>query len=369
MGEMYDKDDRTEEATAKKREDAHARGNFARSGDLSTACLLLATAAVLMALGPALLQAFQHGIVAAIQSLGSGPATVAGASELLRGQLLVALRWTLPFLGAAAATAVALHFVQAGGFFVARDAIAFNPGRLDPAENLSKMLGARGFVKVGGALAKTAVIALVLFFALRSRIVEVAGYASLAFEQSAPRLGILLLDVFLRCCGALLVLGCADYLFQRWQHGRELRMTKQQVRDEAKEQDGDPQVKRRMRDRMRSFAEKPLAQAIKEATVVITNPTHFAVALEYIAGKSAAPKVVAKGADDLAQEIRRLARDAEVPVIEQPPLARALFREAQVGDVIPEKLYRAVAGVLAIVWKLREARRKPAARAAAAGRK
>src|SRR6185436_159787 len=159
-------------------------------------------------------------------------------------------------------------------------------------------------------------------------------------------------------------------LFQRWQHSRDLRMSKQQVRDEQKNEDGDPAVKRRIRDRMRQMSEKPLKQAVAAATVVITNPTHFAVALEYVEGKSAAPTVAAKGVDRIAEEIKRIARDANVPVIEQPPLARALFKDVQVGQMIPEPLYRAVAAVLAIVWRLREERKQPKkAAGAAAGRR
>ncbi|MSR46780.1 MAG: EscU/YscU/HrcU family type III secretion system export apparatus switch protein [Planctomycetes bacterium] len=368
MADMFDKNDRTEEATAKKQEDSHARGQFARSTDLSTACVLMAAAAALLATGPGLLQGLRQGIVGAIRGLDNGPDSIGAASAVLRVQLMIALRYVLPFLGAAAGAALAVHFAQAGGFFIARDAIGWKTERLDPVANLGRMLSAKGFAKVGGALLKLLLIVTVFVFALRGRLEEVATYSSLAFEQSSPQLGALLLDLFLRCCAALLVLGFGDYMFQRWQHGRELRMTKQQVRDEMKEQDGDPQVKRRIRDRMRSFAERPLAQAVGAATVVVTNPTHFAVALEYAEGKSAAPRLVAKGVDLLAQEIRRIARDANVPVIEQPPLARALFREVQVGDLIPEKLYRAVASVLAIVWKLRDARRKPVARAAGAGR-
>jgi flagellar biosynthetic protein FlhB len=364
MAGESDAGERTEEATAQRREDAMSRGQFARSADLSTALILLSTAGVLVAAGPGLIGGMKSGLVGAIRELDTGPDSVTGAVALLRRELLVALRFVLPFLGAAAAAAAALHFWQAGGIFVVREAIAFKPERLDPVANLGRILSARGAAKVAAALLKAAVIVAVFAVALRGRLPEVAAYSAQGFEQSVPRLGALLLDLFLRCCGALLVLGLADLVFQRWQHGRDLRMTRQQVRDESKEQEGDPQVKRRVRDRMRSFVEKPLAEAVKGAAVVITNPTHFAVALEYSEGKHAAPRVVAKGADHLAQEIRRLARDADVPVIEQPPLARALFREVSVGDLIPESLYRAVASVLAMVWKLRDARRKPAAAAA-----
>lgn len=368
MADHHDAGDRTEEATPKHREEARSRGNFARSGDLSTALVLLSAAAVLVATGPALLDALRGGIVGAIRSLDSGPGTIEAAATVLRREALAALRWVVPFLGAAAVVAAGLHWFQAGGFFIARDALAPQLSRFDPARNLGRIFSVKGAGKVAAALLKAAVIVGVLAWSLSGRLEEIAGYADLAFEQAAPRLGLLVLGLFVRACAVLVILGLADLLFQRWSHGRDLRMTKQQVRDEAKNEEGDPQVRRRQRERQREIATKPLAQAVRDAAVVVTNPTHYAVALEYADGATPAPRVVAKGADDLAQEIRRLAREHEVPVIEQPPLARALFREVKVGDLVPESLYRAVAGVLAIVWRLREQRRKPAAKRAAAGR-
>jgi flagellar biosynthetic protein FlhB len=357
MPELFETQERTEEATPKRREEARERGQFARSSDLSTAVVLLVTAGVLVSYGPSLLRSMSREIVVAIQRLGSAPGDVGGATSLLRATLATAARLTGPFLVFAAAAGTTLHVVQAGGLFVAREAFGLKFEKLDPTSNLARMLSLRSFVKVGGALLKLAVVVGVLWLSLRGKWSEVAALAAADLEPATSRVGALLLGLFLRVTGALLVVGAADWFFQRWQHGRDLRMTKQQVKDEHKNEDGDPAMKRRIRDRMRSFVEKPLAQAIREATVVVANPTHFAVALDYVEGRSAAPTVVAKGADALALEIRRLARESNVPVVEQPPLARALFRDVPVGQMIPEKLYRAVAAVLAIVWRLREERR------------
>ncbi len=370
MPDLFDTQERTEEPTPKRREEARERGQFARSVDLSTAVVLLASVGVLLGFGSTLMHGFGREIVAGVQRLGAPFSGAGGASEVLRATLLSAMWFAGPFLGFAAAAGVTLHVVQAGGLFVARDALALKFERLDPVRNLSRILSLRGFVKVGAALLKCAVIVAVLAFALRGRLAEIGALAGLDVETAAPRVGALLLSLFLRVTGALLVLGAIDWTFQRWQHGRDLRMSKQQVRDEQKHEDGDPALRRRMRDRMRRFLEKPLRQIVRDATVVVTNPTHFAVALEYVEGRSAAPKVVAKGVDRVAEEIRRIARDANVPTIEQPPLARALFRDVPVGDSIPEPLYRAVASVLAIVWRLREEKaRRGAAKSAAAGRR
>ncbi len=365
MAELFETQERTEEATPRHREEARTRGNFARSADLSTAVVLLATAGVLIGVGPALLRGLEGGIISAVGSLARPPGDLQSATLVLRDTLCTALRWTAPFLFAGGAAAAALHFTQAGGFFLAKDALVFKPERLDPTQNLARLLGVRSFAKVAAAFLKLLVIVAVLALSLRGRLDEVALYSALPFQQAAPRLGMLLLDLFLRTCAVLLVLGFGDWLFQRWQHARDLRMSKQQVHDEQKQEEGDPQAKRTMRSRMRKLTEKPLWQAVRESAVIIANPTHIAIALEYVEGRSSAPKVVAKGADRVAQEIKRLARELEVPVIEQPPLARALFRDVRVGELIPDALYRAVAGVLAIVWRLRDEKRRAAQRPAA----
>jgi flagellar biosynthetic protein FlhB len=372
MPDLFDTQERTEEATPKRREEARERGQFARSPDLSTSILLLGAVALLLGFGPALLRGMGREIVAGVQRLSVPVSGPLGAAEVLRATLLSTAKLTLPFLVFLLVGGLLLHGVQAGGLFVARDAFAIRLDRFDPARNLARMLSLRSVGRVAGALLKLAAIVLVLVLALRGRLEEMGALARMEIETAAPRLGSLVLALLLRATAALFVLGCADWAFQRWQHARDLRMSKQQVRDEHKEEEGDPQVKKRLRDRWRRWLEKPLRQSVSEATVVVTNPTHVAVALQYLEGRSAAPTVVAKGVDRVAEEIQRIARDVNVPVVEQPPLARALFRDVPVGEPIPEALYRAVASVLAIVWRLREerARRggvKPKARAAAGG--
>jgi len=361
MPELFDTQERTEEATPKRREDARERGQFARSADLSTSILLLTTVGVLLLFGPALVHGMGQEIVAGAQRLarpfGSQPAAV----DVLRATLLASIRLAGPFLALAAVAGIALHLVQAGGLFVVRDALAFKPDRIDPTRNLARILSLRSVARLAAALLKLVIVVAVIGFALHGRLGELGALADMEIEGAAPHLGATVLALLLRVTAALFVLGAADWIFQRWQHGRDLRMSKQQVRDEHKQEDGDPAMRRRIRDFVRKLVERPLRQSVGEATVVVTNPTHFAVALEYVEGKSAAPTVVAKGVDHVAEEIRRIAREANVPVIEQPPLARALFRDVQVGHAIPEPLYRAVASVLAIVWRLRDEKRRAAA--------
>jgi flagellar biosynthetic protein FlhB len=149
---------------------------------------------------------------------------------------------------------------------------------------------------------------------------------------------------------AMLILAVPDYLFQRWQFRESLKMTKQEVKEEHKMYEGDPLIKGRLRERMRELLTKNIAQAVPKASVVVTNPTHFAVALQWEQGAMTAPLVVAKGADEVAQRIKAIARENDVPIVENRPLARALYAETEVGDVIPEKYYEAIANVLAHVY-------------------
>jgi flagellar biosynthetic protein FlhB len=158
---------------------------------------------------------------------------------------------------------------------------------------------------------------------------------------------------------ALLVLGVLDYAFQRWQHEQSIKMTTQEVKDEARQQDVDPKIKARIRSMQRELSRRQMMAAVPKATVVITNPTHLAVALAYDRGKMAAPQVVARGAGHLAQRIKSLAREAGVPIMEDKPLAQTLYRHVEVGEYIPATLYKAVAQVLAYVYSLQHKRLNP----------
>jgi flagellar biosynthetic protein FlhB len=159
----------------------------------------------------------------------------------------------------------------------------------------------------------------------------------------------------------LAIVAALDYAYQRYQFEKNLRMTKQEVKDEMRDAEGNPEIKGRIRRKMREISRKRMMADVKTASVVITNPTHFAVALKYEAGKGGAPKVVAKGADLIALKIREIAAENNVPLVENPPLARSLFKLTEVGDEIPQSLYKAVAEVLAMIWRL-DARRRGARR-------
>lgn len=368
--DLFDTQERTEEPTQRRLDEARAQGRFARSPDLTNSLVLLFLGGFLAFFGAGMTAALRGELAGGIARLANPPASIGQAVALVRQTLARALALAGPCIGIAALAAFLLHFVQAGGFYVVRDAMRLRFDRFDVAQNLRKMFGLKSWFKLLVGLIKFTVVLAVVWFCLRGRMAAIANLQGMDFEQGAAAIAQILLALLLEITAALVVLGGGDYFFQRWQHRREMRMSKQQVKDESRQEDGDPHARRSIRQRMRALIERPLRQAIPEATVVVTNPTHVSVALQYDEGKQAAPVVTAKGVDLVAEEIKRLAREHDVPILEQPPLARALFRDVPVGQAIPEPLYRAVAGVLAIVWRLRQERQRarapqPAAAAAA----
>jgi flagellar biosynthetic protein FlhB len=363
--DLFDTQEKTEEPTGRRLEEARAQGRFARSEDLSHALVLLSVAGFLVFAGGGLAQALRGEIVDGVRRLATPPATFEEAVQLVRDTFLHLARIAGPCVLIAAVAAFALHFLQAGGFFVVRDAFRLRFDKFDVARNFARMFGLKSWVKLLAGVLKFAVVLGVVVWGVRARLPVFPQLSGMDFDRTVPAVVKLLLGLFVQVTGALVVIGGADWAFQRWQHHREMRMSKQQVRDESKHEDGDPAMKKKIRDRQRAIVERPLVQSVPEATVIVTNPTHYSVAIRYEEGKSAAPVVTAKGVDRVAEEIKRLAREHDVPILEQPPLARALFRDVPVGQMIPEKLYRAVAGVLAIVWRLRQKRETARATTAA----
>jgi flagellar biosynthetic protein FlhB len=348
--------ERTEEATPRKREEARAEGRIPRSQELNTAVVLLGIALVLNAMGPALggmmLSTFQYGILVA----GSGPLDGDAAVELMRGMGWRVLAGLSAFLLALTGVTLAISAVQARGVLTSK---ALEPKweRINPLPNAQRMLGIQPWAELVKSLLKLVIVGVAVYFSLRSAQAEVVALA-----QQAPfgLLGVVrrhAVGLLMTAGFSFLALAALDYLYQVWQHDRSLRMTKQEVKQEAKQNEGDPLIKQRLRSMGRSFARRQMFQEVPKADVVITNPTHIAVALKYDPAKADAPVVLAMGQRKIAERIKAIAKESGVPTVENRPLARALLGSARVGSPIPVELYLAVAEVLAFVIRQREARR------------
>ncbi len=346
--------DRTEAATPKRREDARQKGEIPRSQELTTAGLLAGSALVLHLTLPRIGQ----GLTDLYGTLTIGSAAAAqDASQLvpmLRSTGRDTLLLTMPLLASLAVVSAAIAGVQARGTFTTAP-LAPKWSRVSPLQNAKQLVGIRSLAEFVKSVLKLLVVGVALYYALTSAwsdIIVVGQQHPAALATAIARYVVRLL---LTAGLAYVAIAGADYAFQVWQHEKRLRMTKEEVKQEHKESEGDPMIRSRRRSLARTMLRRQMFADVANADVVVTNPTHIAVALKYDAGAAGAPIVLAMGQRKIAARIRRLAHEAGVPVIENKPLARALLKTARVGLPIPPELYVAVAEVLAFVIRRRAA--------------
>jgi flagellar biosynthetic protein FlhB len=348
--------EKTEKPSVKRLKEARERGQVAVSRDVSMALGSLASTGVLVAAGSFFLQRLAATITGTLSHFGDAPLREMRGEDLvplvMSGGTLVALT-AGPIALAAAATGV-LSSVLQSGFNVSTSPLTPNFGRLSPVNGFKKLAPSRAGLDTLKAIV-TASILSVLAYRVGNTLALDAGRLTWASPAaSASRAWGDAVRLLWQAGFALLAIGSLDFGLQKWRLHQSLRMTKQEVKDEARLGEGSPEIKARVRRIQREMFRKRMLQAVPRATVVLTNPTHFAVALEYKRDKTAAPVVIAKGADLIAAKIREIARDHSVPIIENPPLTRALFKECEVGDVIPGQLFGAVAEVLAYLIRIKQ---------------
>jgi len=344
-------EERTEPATPRRREEARGRGQVARSADLSSAVILLAAVLELRFMGRPLAGSIFSSASTVLEGLDFVDGDPARLLSQFGGAFSAVLLGFLPFVGILLAAALGANLAQVGFLFSAGPLTPdFN--RIDPVSGFGRLVSLRGLVRILGGLLKVGAVALVVFWTLwaeRIRLVELSG---LGFEQILGAAVDLMMTMSLRAALVLLVLAIADYGFQKWQYERDLRMSKRELREELRRYEGDPAIRERRRAIQQQLALGRMMLGVPGATVVITNPTHLAVAIRYEKSMDA-PLVVAKGAEQLARRIRESALENGVPIVERKDLARALYRSVDVGQSIPPDLYQAVAEILAYVYRIK----------------
>jgi flagellar biosynthesis protein FlhB len=353
------RDERTEKATPRHRKRARERGQVARSSDLSGSLVLVAGLLVISFTAKGIAEAGAASFRAIFGEIAT-PArvtTAAGLSELMHIALRTIEVTVLPVAGACVAAAVIGGAVQVGGRPTPQ---ALKPDfrRINPVSGMRNLLGPNLLFEALKAVAKVGAVGAVAALAILPGMTSLASLVGVTPGALAVIAGHDALGVAQRAALAYVVIGVIDYGWKRWRHERQLRMTKQELRDELRQYGVSAEVKAALRRRQMQLARARMMAAVPEADVVVTNPTHFAVALSYD-GSRAAPEVVAKGQDLVAAQIRRIAEEHDVPLVSDPPLARALHSSTEVGQVIPEELYAAVARVLAFVYRM--AGRQPVA--------
>ncbi|MEO5346121.1 MAG: flagellar biosynthesis protein FlhB [Magnetococcus sp. YQC-9] len=356
MADEADNESKTEDPTGKRLGDARDKGQVANSREVGTALLLIGATGVFYFHGDTLWNAFQEKMRFFLGGAISDDLTQEGLSVLVDGVLIGVLIDLAPFLLVMMFMAIFASLIQ-HGFLFSWEPLIPKFSKINPWSGFKRLFSKRSLVDLFKSILKMSVISLVVYFAIKDSMREIMGWTATSIEQVTVALGTESLSVLWKVSLAFLSFALFDYLYQRFEHMKALRMTKQEVKDELKQMEGDPLVKSRIRQIQREMAQRRMMAEVPKADVVITNPTHVAVALLYQQGKMAAPKVVAKGRGHVAERIRDLARNSRVPIVENPPLARTLFKEVDLDRVIPHELFKAVAEVLAYVYGLRGMRR------------
>lgn len=358
MSEAADREDRTEAPSAKRLRQARERGDVPRSRELAGVAVLGTSVITLLVLGPGVARgamgwmrdalAFDSGLV------GHQDRLATHAAAMLAGLAVPLLPLVAIALGACFISPAVM-----GGFHFSTEALQPNFNRLNPMSGFERMYGREGRVELLRSVLRILLVGAVGFWVVRRAMVTMPLLQNMPLEGAvADGLGFML-HALAAMVGAMALLAAVDVPYQRWSHNEKLKMTKQEVREEFKENEGNPEVKGKIRQLARQMAQRRMMEAVPDADVIVVNPTHYAVALKYEAGRMNAPTVVARGVDELALRIRQVADGNRVAIVSAPPLARALYRESQLGKEIPVRLYSAVAQVLSYVYQLRNWRTGP----------
>ena len=354
MPEEQTGQERTEQPTERRLQEARKKGQVPRSRELNTMLSLMLAAIALLVLGGNISRNIMN---ISVEGFSVSRELIFDPSQLpyqfmhMASQALLAL---LPFM-AVMLVGVFAGPLMMGGWSFSLETIAFKSEKLNPIKGLARIFSLKGLVELAKALAKFLLLlgaAILIFFSIDQQLLSLASMNPKAAGVEAVTV---LVQVLLILSATTILIVALDVPFELWNHSKQLRMTKQEVRDEMKETDGNPQVKQRIRTMQRQLAEGRMMEDVKTADVVITNPTHYAVALQYLDRPGSAPRLVAKGKDLTALRIRAIATEHDIPLFEAPPLARALYRSTEIGHEIPHVLYMAVARVLAYVFQLKNA--------------
>jgi flagellar biosynthetic protein FlhB len=344
--------ERTEPPSARRIEQAREDGDVPRSRELSTCTVLMAAALGIWFMGGAVTRQMESMLVSV---LALDRASIYDPNLLIVriggniGQLLMVFA---PFAVLLMLAALASPLLI-GGWLFSVTALQPNFGKLNPISGLGNMLSVRALVELFKAIGKATLVGTVAWMVMSHQIDAMLGLTAEPLKTGSDHVAHLLLTSFIGIVSSLVLIAMIDAPYQMWQYANKLKMTRQELRQESKESDGNPEIKARIRNLQREMARRRMMAAVPKADVVVTNPTHYAVALQYADGSRGAPRVVAKGADAVAARIRELAAEHNVPLLEAPALARALHKHTELGDEIPQALYTAVAEVLAYVFQLR----------------
>ena len=346
--------EKTEEPTSKKRADARKKGQVARSQELNSGFVLLVGFFGLKLLWDSIYVSIATYTTYVFTNLNQTVDT----ENILRifiGIVMILAKTAFPIMIYIMIIGLVINFFQVGLNFNT-ESIEFNLDKLNPINGFGRIFSKRSLVELVKSFFKILVIGFFLYRFIHEQILAMPQFMFFDLTTSLTLVAEIIFRMAFIVIGVIMIMAVMDYGYQKWQTTQDLKMTKQEVKDEMKQTEGDPQIKGKIRQKQRQMAMARMMKEVPKADVIITNPTHYAVALSYEQGM-VAPTVIAKGQDLVAQRIKEIGREARVPIIENKPLARTLFAAVQVGDSVPQELYQAVAEVLAYVYRLKHARR------------
>ena len=348
---IFAADDKTEEATPKKKSEARKKGQIPKSKEVALALTLLASTLVLLVLGKYVLSGFSSTLIAFLNNYINMSLDYNSVQKIAFISVwrigIIFLPIVLPIL----ALGVLANFVQTGSL-ITSEPLKPDFTKLNPINGFKRIFSMRTVMELFKDLAIVSVVGYIGYKFVRDNYLSILNAGNSNAQGVLSEIGTLSVSIFFKITIVMIIIALIDYIFQRYQYNKDLRMSKQEIKEEYKQEEGDPQIKGKIRQKQREMAMKRMMQEVPKATVVVTNPTHIAVALKYEEGQSA-PVVVAKGADNVALKIKEKAKDSKVPIIENKPLARMIFSEVELNSEIPMEMYQAVAEILALVYKIK----------------
>ena len=347
-------EEKTESATPKRRRESREKGQVAKSRELTTAILLLLTFITLRIIAPSIITSLTELIIMFLSFPLSLENTVTPESlvDIYIKCLLSFSKIMAPILLISAFVAIALNYLQVGFLFTLKPLVPkFN--KLNPIEGFKNIVSKKAAVEFLKSILKIGIIGYVIYSYLKNNFLVIPELLSMDIMDNAVFIGNTIINTGIRVAVVLIVISVFDYGFQIWEFEKNLKMSKQEIKEEYKMMEGNPQIKSKIREKQRQMSLRRMMTEVPKADVIITNPTHFAIAIKYDTTKAEAPIVVAKGKDIIAQKIKEIAKDNNIPTVENKPLAQALYKSVEIGDMVPAELYKAVAEVLAFVYSLK----------------
>jgi len=347
------KDQKTEEASSKRIADTQEKGNFAQSREISSSFVLLASIIAFSILGKQATETVVKTWYAVFTRIGS--------INLNANELFLLLKWNMqnfiliigPIMVIIMVSGVLANLLQTGGFQISAHPLKLKWNKLSPLKGFGRIFSKTSLVELFKSIFKITIVSIIAYQTIRGHWDEVPTLMGYSVANTLIFMGEVMIEIMIKVLLVMIFLAAIDFSFQKYTYLENLRMTKQEVKDERKDIEGNPQIKNRIRSVQLEMTRRRMMAAVPEADVVVTNPTHFSVAIKYDVENYAAPVVVAKGQNEIALRIREIAKENNVPLVEDKPLARTLYKTVDVGQLIPASLYRAVAEILAYVFKLK----------------